>query len=174
MERRRALIVMAGGLLAPACATLGPLGQLVRPLRIEDAPDREAELRLGGGRGGAPLGSASLRLWALVANPNPFGLTLAALAGTLFLEDARAATADFPLGLPLRANGEETVPLDLTIDFSDLVGLRDAAGRALRGEPLAYRLDGRVTLDAGTLGTPSFGPSTLLRGEVRPLGGGRW
>jgi hypothetical protein len=174
VDRRRALTVMAGGLLAPACATLGSLGQLVRPLRIEDAPDREAELRLGGGRGGASLGSASLRLWALVSNPNPFGLTLAALAGTLFLEDARAATADFPLGLPLRANGEEIVPLDLTIDFSDLVGLRDAAGLALRGEPLAYRLDGRVTLDAGTLGTPSFGPSTLLRGEVRPLGGRSW
>ena len=168
MNRRRALTVLAGGLLTPACATLGPLGQLVRPLRIEDAPDRRAELRLGGGRG-APLGSASLRLWALIGNPNPFGLTLAALAGTLFLEEARAATADFPLGLPLRANGEEIVPLDLTIDFSDILGLRDAASRAIRGESLAYRLDGRVTLDAGSLGTPTFGPSTLLRGEVAPL-----
>jgi hypothetical protein len=169
MDRRRALILLAGGVALPGCASLGPLAQLVRPLRIDNAPDHRAELRLGSGRGGTRLGTASLRLWALIGNPNPFGLTLAALAGTLFLEEARAATADFPLGLPLRANGEEIVPLDLSIDFGDLLGLGEAATRALRGEPLAYRLDGRVTLDAGSLGTPSFGPSTLLRGEVRPI-----
>ena len=34
-------------------------------------------------------------------NPNPFSLTLGTLKGTLFLEDARAADVDFPLGLPI-------------------------------------------------------------------------
>ncbi len=165
MKRRDALTLVLGGLTTSACASLGALGQIVQPLRIREAPDRDAELRLGGR---ASLGGATLRLFALVGNPNPFGLTLAALAGTLFLEDARAATADFPLGLPLRSNGEEIVPLDLTIDFRDLLGLGEVAARALRGDDLAYRLDGRVTLDAGSFGTPSFGPSTLLRGQVRP------
>lgn len=165
MQRRRALALLAAGMVAPGCASLGALGQLVQPLRFANAPGRRAELRLGG-RGGTSLGTAALRLWAEIENPNPFGLTLAALTGTLFLEEARGAAVDFPLGLPLRPRDPQVVPLDMSIDFSDLRGLGEAAARALRGEPLAYRLDGRVTLDAGSLGTPTFGPSTLLRGEV--------
>jgi hypothetical protein len=40
------------------------------------------------------------------------------LKGTLFLEDSRAADVDFPLGLPLAAGGETTVPIDLTISLT--------------------------------------------------------
>ena len=57
----------------------------------------------------------------------------------------------------------------MSLSLRDLPALAGALGRAVGGQPLAYRLDGRFTVDAGALGTPSFGPSTLLRGEVRPL-----
>jgi late embryogenesis abundant protein len=53
-----------------------------------------------------------------VTNPNPFSLRLGRLKGTLFLEDSRAADVDFPLGLPLAAGGETTVPIDLTISLT--------------------------------------------------------
>src|SRR5204863_4098213 len=135
----------AAALLAPialagaGCATLGALGTLVRPLRIEAVRDRPAELRLGGGGLGLP-GAATLRLWARVENPNAFGLTLAAIDGTVYLEDRRAASVDFPLGLPLEPRLEQVIPLDVSVRFSDLPGLAGALGRAVGGTPLAYRL----------------------------------
>jgi hypothetical protein len=166
-----AVAVAAALLCLPGCATLGALGLGLRPLRFEAARDRPAELRLGGGLGGR-LGlpdAATLRLWAHVENPNTFGLTLSAIEGAVYLEDTHAASVDFPLGLPLEPGLGQNIPLDVTLRLSDLPGLGGVLSRALGGQPLAYRLDGRFTVDAGPLGTPSFGPSTLLRGEVRPL-----
>jgi hypothetical protein len=171
-ERVRGLVgavaAMAAVVTLPGCATLGALGVMVRPLQFEAARDRPAELRLGGGRLGLP-DAATLRLWARVHNPNSFGLTLSAIDGSVYLEDTRAASVDFPLGLPLQPGLEEVIPLDVSLRFSDLPGLGGVLGRAVSGTPLAYRLEGRFTVDAGPLGTPTFGPSTLLRGEVRPF-----
>jgi hypothetical protein len=171
-ERVRGLVGAAAAMAAvvtlPGCATLGALGVMVRPLQFEAARDRPAELRLGGGRLGLP-DAATLRLWARVHNPNSFGLTLSAIDGSVYLEDTRAASVDFPLGLPLQPGLEEVIPLDVSLRFSDLPGLGGVLGRAVSGTPLAYRLEGRFTVDAGPLGTPTFGPSTLLRGEVRPF-----
>jgi CheY-like chemotaxis protein len=45
-------------------------------------------------------------------------------------------------------------------------GLADVASRLLTRSSVAYQLDGTVTVDAGVLGQPKFGPSTLLRGDV--------
>ena len=101
-----------------------------------------------------------------VTNPNPFSLTLGTLKGTLFLEDSRAADVDFPLGLPLAAGGDTTVPIDLTVSFANLPGLADSIRRAVSRQPLAYRLEGTIGVDAGRLGQPTFGPMTLLRGDV--------
>jgi hypothetical protein len=167
----RAAVVAAALAVLPGCATLGALGAMIRPLEFEAARDRPAELRLGGvggGRLGLPDG-ATLRLWARVHNPNSFGLTLSTIAGSVYLEDTRAATVDFPLGLPLQPGLEEVIPLDVSLRLSDLPGLGGVLGRAVGGNPLAYRLEGRFTVDAGPLGTPSFGPATLLQGEVRPF-----
>jgi hypothetical protein len=159
-----------GGVLAlaalPACATLGMLG--IQPLRIQADRDRPAELRLAGGFGALPT-SATLRMWARVENPNPIGVTLSSIEGSAFLDDARAGALDLPLGLPLEARMEEVVPLDVTIRFSELPGLGRVVARAVRGEPIGYRLEGRFGVDAGQFGTPTFGPMTLLRGEVRPF-----
>lgn len=114
-----------------------------------------------------PVGGAGVRLWARVTNPNSFGFTLGTLRGTLFLEESRSADVDFPLGLPLRAGEETIVPIDLSISFSDLPGLANVIRRAAGRDPIAYRLDGTIGVDAGRFGQPTFGPMTLLTGDIR-------
>ena len=149
-----------------ACAELNRLGALVQPPHFEQAPGQRAEIRLLGPTGGRPLGGAGVRLWTKVTNPNAFALTLGTLNGTLYLEESRAADAEFPLGLPLAAGQETVIPIDISVSFSDLPGLGDAARRATSRQPLAYRLDGTIGVDAGPLGQPVFGPMTLVRGEA--------
>ena len=157
------------GMLSIGCAELGRLSALVQAPRFEQAPDHRAEIRMTGAGSGLPIGGAGVRLWAKVTNPNPFNLTLGTLKGTLFLEDARAADVDFPLGLPLAAGSDTTVPIDLTVSLASLPGLADSVRRAANRQPLAYRLEGTIGVDAGQLGQPVFGPVTLLRGDIRPL-----
>jgi hypothetical protein len=161
-----AAVILVG--TGPACATLGQLGQLaqlVQPPLFERIPDRPAEIRLLSPAIDHPLGGAGIRLWTKVGNPNAFGFTLSTLRGTLFLDDARTTTVDLPLGLALAPRGETVLPIDLALSFAELPGLRDVVLRALRHEPIAYRLDGTVGVDAGRFGTPEFGPMTLLRGS---------
>jgi hypothetical protein len=148
------------------CASLGALA-LVRPPRLRADPDRPAELRLLGPSLSRPLGGASVRLWARVENPNPFGLTLSTLAGRLFLEGTEAADLDLPLGLPLVAGQEETVPIDLSVGFENVPRLGEVLARAALGSEVGYRLEGTLGVDAGSLGQPTFGPLTLLQGDVR-------
>ncbi len=157
----------AAAIGAPACATLGPLAGLVQAPRFENVPDQPAQLQLRGPTLSSPLGGANVRLWTRVTNPNPFGFTLATLTGTLLLEESRAATADFPLGLPLGAGASTTIPIDLSIDFRDVPGLADVIRRAVGNQPVGYALEGTVSVDAGRLGTPAFGPMTLVRGTLR-------
>lgn len=159
------------GLLLSGCAELNKLAALVQAPRFEQDPDHRAEIRMSRGGSGLPIGGAGVRLWARVTNPNPFGLTLGTLKGTLFLEDSRAADVDFPLGLSLAAGGDTTVPIDLTVSLANLPGLADSIRRAIDRQPLAYRLEGTIGVDAGQLGQPVFGPMTLLRGDVRPIAG---
>jgi hypothetical protein len=169
--RRLAAVTVSAG--AVGCATLGGLAALVQPPRFATVPDRPAELRLVGSGSGLPLGGAGVRLWARVENPNPFGLTLSTLTGSLHLESSRsgdwprAATLDLPLGLPLAARQQTEIPIDLTVSFSDLPELADIARRAISGSTVPYRLDGTIGVDAGSLGRPTFGPLTLLTGEMR-------
>ena len=62
---------------------------------------------------------------------------------------------------------EAEIPIDLAVSFSDLPGLADVIRRAADRQPLAYHLEGTIGVDAGQLGQPTFGPMTLLRGEMR-------
>ena len=157
------------GVLFVGCAELNKLAALVQAPRFEQSPDHRAEIRMSGAGSGLPIGGAGVRLWAKVTNPNPFNLTLGTLKGTLFLEDSRAADVDFPLGLPLAAGGETTVPIDVSVSFANLPGLADSLRRAINRQPLAYRLEGTIGVDAGQLGQPVFGPLTILRGDIRPI-----
>jgi hypothetical protein len=156
-------------MLLPSCASLEGLRALVQPPVFKQT-DQPAEVRLAGPSVDRPFGGATVRLWTEVTNPNPFGFTLGTLDGTLFLEGTRAAAAAFPLGLPLGAQQRSVVPLELSISFSDLPGLADVVRRASRREPVAFRLDGTIGVDAGRLGQPVFGPMTLVRGDLRGLG----
>ena len=149
------------------CASLEGLRAFVQPPRFEQADGRQSEIRLTGPVSGAPAGGASVRLWTRVSNPNGFGLTLGTLRGTLHLEGSRAATVDFPLGLPLPARGEEEVPIDIIVSFQDIPGLSQAITRAISRQPIDYELEGTIGVSAGPLGEPVFGPMTILRGELR-------
>jgi hypothetical protein len=130
------------------------------------ADGRPAELRLVGPATNRPLGGASIRLWARVENPNALGISLRTVQGALALEGTKAADVDFPLGLPLLAGQDTIIPLDINVSFSDLPGLADVAAKLVTRNSVDYRLDGTVSINAGPLGSPSFGPSTLLAGTL--------
>jgi Late embryogenesis abundant protein len=149
-----------------ACASLGEIARMVQPPRFAEARDRGDEIRLLPPSRDRPLGGAAVRVWARVTNPNPFGFTLSTLRADLSLEGARAASGEFPLGLPLRAGEEVEVPLDLSLSFADLPRLADAIRGAASGRPLAYSVAGTIGVDAGALGRPTFGPMHLFSGEV--------
>jgi hypothetical protein len=166
IRTRAAVAALSGALLLSGCAALG-VGSVIQPPRFSTVDGQEAELRLTPPTAGRPLGGATLRIWARVENPNSFGLTVASLAGDLFLENQRAADVEFPLGLPLAARAEAVIPIDLIISFADVPGMVDVAQRILTQNRVGYRLDGTVSVDAAPFGQPSFGPSTWLRGESR-------
>jgi hypothetical protein len=162
-----AAVVSIGGV---GCATLGSLARIIAPPQFEQAPGERAEVQLLPPGSAGRLGGASVRIWTRITNPNPFGIRLSTLDGDLYLEGVRAANASFPLGLTLNARGDSVVPLDLRIDFSEVSALGGALRRALAGEAIPFRLDGTVSVDAGPLGQPSFGPSTWLRGDLDTRG----
>lgn len=146
--------------ISAGCASLEGLRGLIQAPRFAQSEAEASNIRVSGP-------GATVRLWTRVSNPNPFGVTLGTLRGTLHLEGSRAATVDFPLGLPLPARGESDVPIDISVDFRDLPGLGSAISRAISRQPIDYELEGTIGVDAGALGTPTFGPMTLVRGEIR-------
>lgn len=162
----RPLAVLSLSAVVAGCATLGQFSAFVQPPRFEEARDHSIEFRVVPPSAGRVLGGANIRLWTKVTNPNPFGFTLARLSGTLFLDDARATTADFPLGLPLSAGGEAVIPIDVSVDFSELPQLAAVARQAFARQRIDYRFDGTIGVDAGRLGTPVFGPLTFVRGAI--------
>lgn len=148
------------------CAGMGLESVLQAPtFRVDQG--QQAQLRLLPPSRERPAGGAAVRLYARVGNPNPVGLTLTRLVGQLQLEGRNAARVDFPLGVALQSGGETVVPIELAIDFNDIPGLVDVAGRALTGQGIGYALNGTVGVDAGMLGQPTFGPMMLLEGDLR-------
>ena len=143
------------------CAALQQLQAFIQPPRFEQDDQSRSEIHLRGVTG------ASVRLWTRVQNPNSFGITLGTLRGTLHLEGSRAATVDFPFGLPLQPRGEEIVPIDISVDFRDVPGLGQAIARAVSRQPIAFELEGTIGIEAGRLGVQTLGPMTWLRGEIR-------
>ena len=160
-------IIIAVALTTGCAGALGTIGRLIQPPTFRQAEGQATEIRFSPPSINNPFGGAGVTLWLEVANPNPFGLTLSTLQTTLMLEGTRAATGDFPLGLPLGAGQTTVVPVDLSINFADIPGLAGAVRQAAAGQPIAYDLDGTVGIDAGRLGQPTFGPMRLMSGELR-------
>ncbi|HEY7187754.1 MAG TPA: LEA type 2 family protein [Vicinamibacterales bacterium] len=154
---------------AVGCASLGPLAQIVQPPRFNQANNQPAEIRLIAPSLRNPTGGAGVRVWLEVTNPNAFGFTLSTVNATLALQGTRAATGDFPLGLPLRAGQSSVVPLDLSINFADVPNLASSVRKLATGGGINYQLDGTVGVEAGRLGTPTFGPMRLTTGELRVI-----
>lgn len=148
--------------VTPGCAAaLQGLQGLIQPPRFEQDQQNRSEIRLRGSSG------AAVRIWTRVSNPNAFGITLGTLQGTLHLEGSRAATVDFPLGLPLQPQSEEIVPIDISVDFRDVPGLGQAITRAITRQPIEFEVQGTIGISAGRLGMQTLGPMTWLRGELR-------
>ncbi len=156
----------AAAMLAAACATLQ---QVVQPLRFSAEAGRPAQIRFQGPSMTQPLGALGVRLWARVENPNPLGVNLTRLAGTLYLSETQAGTVDLPLGLPLPAQHDTIFPVEVSISLADVPGLASTLARAVGGSAIPYRLDGRFSVGAGALGSFDFGPETLLRGNATVL-----
>lgn len=166
----RSAVVTVAATVFVGCGALAPLSQLIQPPRLVQSPGRPAELRMMTPSFSHPAGGAGVTLWLDVTNPNPFGFTLSTVDATLLLEGTRAATGSFPLGLPLQAGGTTTIPLDLSISFSDLPGLGGVARRIASGGAVGYQLDGTIGVDAGRLGQPTFGPMRLAAGDMSVSG----
>jgi hypothetical protein len=159
------LLLLVALFFITGCGAIGPLGRIVQPPRFEQA-DRPADIRLFGPSVASPAGGAGVTLWLDVTNPNAFSFTLSPLTTTLLLEGQRAATGDFPLGLPLQAGQTSVVPIDLSISFADLPGMAGILRQAVSGRPVEYQLDGTMGIDAARFGQPTFGPMLLMRGEL--------
>jgi hypothetical protein len=164
---RAVLVANLLACVASGCASLEGLRALIRPPQFEQARDQPSEIRLLPVQSGRPAGGATVRIWTTVTNPNPFGFTLSSVQATLLLDDIEAADADFPLGLPLQPRQTETIPFDLTIGFANVPRLANVIRQAAAGGGLNYRLEGTVGIDAGRFGQPTFGPLTLVTGELR-------
>ena len=147
--------------LCSACTALEGLRALIQPPHFEQDNQQRSEIRLNGTTG------AAVRISTRVSNPNSFGVTIGTLRGTLHLEGSRAATVDFPFGLPLAAQSQETVPIDISVDFRDLQGLGQAIARAVARQPIDFELEGTIGVSAGSFGEQTLGPLTFLRGELR-------
>ena len=160
-------LVLVGS--AVSCASLGPLAQIVQPPRFRQADNQPAEIRLIAPSLRNPTGGAGVRVWLEVSNPNAFGFTVSTVNATRALQGTRAAIGDFPLGLPLRAGQSSVVPLDLSINFADVPNLASSVRRLATGGAIDYQLDGTVGVEAGRLGTPTFGPMRLTDGELRVI-----
>lgn len=169
MKRNARAVAAATALICVLASGCASLGALVQPPTFDLASGRDSEVRLLGPSTSRPLGGITLRIWTRVANPNSFGLTLAGLAGNIFLENHRAGDVSFPLGLPLLAGADTVIPLDVSISFADVPDLAGVAQQILSRNMVAYRLDGTVTVDAAPFGQPTFGPQTWIRGESRVI-----
>jgi hypothetical protein len=159
-------------LAAAACASMGQLLGIQEPT-FAVAPGRTSTLRLGAPSITHPRGTATVRLWTRVSNPNAFGLTLSTLDGKLALEGKELIDVRLPLGLPMPAAADTVIPLDLTFGFESLSALGEVATSLLSRDELRYELNGTLGVRAGPLGEPTFGPRTWLRGAVdveNPLG----
>lgn len=151
--------------LTTACVGLWRFLGVEAP-RFEMDSERESVLSLDPASVLTARPVATVRIWTRVTNPNNFNLTLSRLSGNLLLEGSEMAEIDLPLGLPLVAQRDTVIPLEIRFGLPALSALGALGEALLRGRAVSYRLDGTLGVDAGALGEPTFGPRTWLQGQV--------
>lgn len=149
LRARFSFLVVALALLAVACAPGAELRAVptgdVEPLAFEPVPGRTRIERFDPPGAGERL---QLELAILARNPNAFGVRLERLDYRVVLAGAVVAEGTLEPGAWLEAEG--TAPLAFPVDASlpARKPLLSAVARAFTGEPLPYRLEGRVRFSA--------------------------
>ena len=69
----------------------------------------------------------------------------------------------------LPGHGETGSPADPARYAMERVVEDLVARQVAAGNPIGYQLDGTAGIDAGRLGTPTFGPMLLIRGDLRVI-----
>ena len=110
-------------------------------------------------------GSTLFRLVLVAENPNPFALRLAALDGDLYLQEVRAAQAQFRGGLELPANGSSRLVMDTRVPLAAAPALLESLANVLGAGSVRYRVDAAVAIDVlGT--TQRFPRFTVVEGQL--------
>ena len=143
------LLVAALALVLGACAPGAELRAVqtgdVEPLTFEAVPGRTRIERFDPPGAGERL---QLELAVLARNPNAFGVRLERFEYRVVLAGTVVAEGTLEPGAWLEAGG--TLPLAFPVDASlpPRKPLLTAVARAFTGEPLPYRLEGRVRFSA--------------------------
>ncbi|MFN8509147.1 MAG: LEA type 2 family protein [Deinococcaceae bacterium] len=98
-----------------------------------------------------------------VTNPNAFGMGISRIQGQLYLDGDPSGTVDIP-GLNIRPTGSSEVDTQIAIALTE-ANLSHLV-KVVQGKSITYRLDGTVSIDAGTLGKPNLGPYTVFQGTL--------
>jgi len=161
----RAVLTLAVAWLLGGCAVVAPervVGNLEFELVAEGSGFRR--LDLPGVAGGSP--AATLRIRTRASNPNPVGVRLAGLDFDLYVNGTRAGSGSFTGGVDLPPRGQTVLDLEVTTSLEEGGRLVADLAEAARGQRTAYRLVGTVSLAAGRLGNPRFGPLTIVSGTL--------
>ena len=158
-------LCLAAILTLSGCASLGPLGRVILPLRFSEVPGERSTIRLVGPNARQPLGGAALRLWTRVHNPNPVGLTLSTLRAEVSLTALARPPATFPWA---SAPGSRRVrhPTRPVNRFCRSAGPGRCASpdrvESGRGLPAGWEFQYR----GWRPGPPPFGPMRLFEGRL--------
>jgi LEA14-like dessication related protein len=96
---------------------------------------------------GIGSGDVTLRLALDVHNPNPIGVRLAGVDGTLFLNGRRVADTAARNGIDLPASGRGRLTLDTTIPLTGATALIADLASMVSGAPTELRLDAAVAVN---------------------------
>lgn len=154
-------------LLLTALTACVPGASVVAPPTFQVVADDTRLVRLE--PPGVGSGAAVVRIALNATNPNPIPIEIAGLDAAFVLAGRNVAQSRFPDGVALAANGTSRWTVEVEVPLAEAPHVAEQMARLVTGSPVAYRLDGTLTLDV--FGTRQRLPSvTLAQGELGPLG----
>lgn len=152
-----------------ACAPQGairyarPLGEIVPPT-LETVPGQARIARFDPPGAGERL---ELDLGVLASNPNDFGVRIERLDYRVVLDGRRVDEGALEPDLFLEGGGTAGVRFPVSIVLPSQAPLLRAIARSFAGEPLPFRLEGRMRFRSPGYGFETH-EATLLSGELLP------
>lgn len=156
-------LLLAGSLALMAAVACAPGARVVSPptFRLDAAASGFVSIDPPG----VGDGTALFRVALIAENPNPIGVKLASLDGSLFFREVRAAAVSFRGGIDLPGYGSAQLLLDVRVPLGAAPALLDALAALVGGSPVRYRVEAAVGIEL--LGTVQRFPSfTLAQGEL--------